>query len=161
GDYIYGYDNDSLPDAVLNLAAEQGEAVAVCEQGTGATVTSALAAHLSDDNPFRGGTDIEGIGVALLTQDVEISPVALIPGTVENARLLASTARRLYGASYGLGVSADITQGSERYGTVVCAVDAAGVVTDLARGYRTLPPDIRRRAALWAVEYLRLALLGR
>jgi nicotinamide-nucleotide amidase len=161
GDYIYGYDSDSLPDAVLKLAAEQGETVAVCEQGTGATVTSALAAHLSDDNPFRGGADIEGIGIALLTQDVEISPVALIPGTVENARLLASTARRLYGTSHGLGVSADITQGSERYGTVVCAVDANGGVTDLARGYRTLPPDIRRRAALWAVEYLRLALLGR
>jgi nicotinamide-nucleotide amidase len=161
GEYIYGYDNDSLPDAVLKLAATREETVAVCEQGTGATVTSALAAHLSERNPFRGGADIEGTGIALLTREIEISPVALIPGTVENARLLATSARRLYGTDYGLGVSADVTQGSDRYGTVVCAVDANGVVTDLARGYRTLPPDIRRRAALWAVEYLRMALLGR
>jgi hypothetical protein len=36
-----------------------------------------------------------------------------------------------------------------------------GTITDLTRGYRTVPSDIRRRAALWAVEYLRLALLGR
>jgi hypothetical protein len=54
-----------------------------------------------------------------------------------------------------------VAEGSERYGTVVCAADVNGTITDLTRGYRTVPADIRRRAALWAVEYLRLALLGR
>ena len=81
--------------------------------------------------------------------------------TAENARYLASTARRLFGTSYGIGVSVDVTQGSERYGTVSCAADVNGTITDVTRGYRTLPADIRRRAALWAVEYLRLALLGK
>ena len=161
GDYIYGYDNDSLPDAVLALAAQTGHTIAVCEQGSGGTVTGALAASLGADGPFRGGADIEGAGVALLAPDGDAGEEARVAGTAANARLLATTARRLYGATHGLGVSVDVAQGSERYGTVVCAVDASGVVTDLARGYRTLPADIRRRAALWAVEYLRLALLGR
>lgn len=161
GDYIYGYDNDSLPDAVIALATQTQHTIAVCEQGSGGTVTGALAANFGADSPFRGGADIEGVGATLLSLDGDAPADALVSGTPENARLLATTARRLYGTSHGLGVSVDVTQGSERYGTVACAVDANGVVTDLTRGYRTLPADIRRRAALWAVEYLRLALLGR
>lgn len=158
--FIYGYDNDALPEAVLSLATRRGETVAVCEQGTGGVVSAALGAFLSANSPFRGGITIED----------EQSPILDVPGTrdrarepatAENARVLASTARRLFGASFGLGISANVTEESAGYGTVVCAVDANGTVTDLTRGYRTLPADIRRRAALWAVEYLRLALLDR
>ena len=59
GDFIYGYDNDSLPDTVLSLATQRGETVAVCEQGTGGVVTAALGAFLSADSPFRGGITLE------------------------------------------------------------------------------------------------------
>ncbi len=160
GDFIYGYDNDGLPEAVLSLATRRGETVAVCEQGTGGVVTTALGAFLSSDSPFRGGITLEdGRSPVLDASDVQDAAREL--ATSEHARLLASTARRLFGASYGLGVSVNVTEGSPQYGTVVCAVDANGIVTDLTRGYRTLPADIRRRAALWAVEYLRLALLNR
>jgi nicotinamide-nucleotide amidase len=160
GDFIYGYDNDGLPEAVLSLATQRGETVAVCEQGTGGVVTAALGAFLSADSPFRGGITLDD-GRALLLDANQIVDAARASATSENARALASTARRLFGASYGLGISVDVTQGSPEYGTVVCAVDANGIVSDLTRGYRTLPADIRRRAALWAVEYLRLALLNR
>lgn len=159
GDHIYGYDNDGLPEAVLALATQRGERVAVCEQGSGGVVTGALAAYVSATSPFRGGLTIEGADSPLLADAA--TDAARESATPENARLLAATARSLFGASYGLGVSVDVTEGSPRYGTVVCAADANGAVTDLTRGYRTLPADIRRRAALWAVEYLRLALLGR
>ncbi len=156
GDFIYGYDNDGLPEAVLSLATQRRETVAVCEQGTGGVVTSALGAFLSADSPFRGGVTLEDGSSSLLTSDTTRESA-----TADNARALASTARRLFDASYGLGISVNVTQGSPNYGSVVCAVDHQGAVTDVARGYRTLPADIRRRAALWAVEYLRLALLGR
>ena len=158
--YIYGYDNDALPDAVLSLATRRGERVAVCEQGTGGVVTAALGAFLAADSPFRGGITLED-GHSPILNAPAVQENAREPATAENARLLASTARRLFGASFGLGVSVNVTEGSPGYGTVVCAVDANGTVTDLTRGYRTLPTDIRRRAALWAVEYLRLALLNR
>jgi nicotinamide-nucleotide amidase len=160
GDFIYGYDNDGLPEAVLSLATQRGETVAVCEQGTGGVVTAALGAFLSADSPFRGGITLDD-GRSLLLDANQIVDAARASATSENARALASTARRLFGASYGLGISVNVTQGSPDYGTVVCAVDANGIVSDLTRGYRTLPADIRRRAALWAVEYLRLALLNR
>ncbi len=160
GDFIYGYDNDALPEAVLSLATQQGETVAVCEQGTGGVVTTALGAFLSAESPFRGGVTLEDGSSPLLISE-GFSEAARAAATAENARSLASSARRLFGASYGLGVSVNVTQGSPDYGTVVCAIDHLGAVTDLTRGYRTLPADIRRRAALWAVEYLRLALLGR
>lgn len=160
GDFIYGYDNDSLPEAVLSLATQRGATVAVCEQGTGGVVTAALGAFLSADSPFRGGITLDD-GASPLVDASEFSDAARIAATPENARALASTARRLFGASYGLGIAVNVTQGSPDYGTVVCAVDANGTVSDLTRGYRTLPADIRRRAALWAVEYLRLALLDR
>lgn len=160
GDFIYGYDNDALPEAVLSLATQQGQTVAVCEQGTGGVVTTALGAFLSADSPFRGGVTLENGSAPLLASE-GLSDAARESATPENARALASSARRLFGASYGLGVSVNVTQDSPGYGTVVCAVDHQGAVTDLMRGYRTLPADIRRRAALWAVEYLRLALLGR
>ncbi len=160
GDFIYGYDNDGLPEAVLSLATQRGETVAVCEQGTGGVVTAALGAFLSANSPFRGGITLDD-GMSFLLDANQIVDAARASATSENARALASTARRLFGASYGLGISVNVTQGSPDYGTVVCAVDANGIVSDLTRGYRTLPADIRRRAALWAVEYLRLALLNR
>jgi len=160
GDFIYGYDNDALPEAVLSLATTQGETVAVCEQGTGGVVTTALGAFLAADSPFRGGVTFEDGSSPLLASE-GTSDAARASATPENARSLASAARRLFGTSYGLGISVNVAQGSPGYGTVVCAVDHQGVITDLTRGYRTLPTDIRRRAALWAVEYLRLALLGR
>lgn len=158
GEHIYGYDNDSLPETVLSLAAQKGETVAICEQGTGGVVTTALATYTAVAEAFRGGIDIEDAASPLLGEGGDDGRTF---GTAENARHLASLARRHFGASYGLGVSVNVTQGSENYGTVVCAADFNGTVTDMTRGYRTLPPDIRRRAALWAVEYLRLALLGR
>jgi len=160
GDFIYGYDNDALPEAVLSLATRRGETVAVCEQGTGGVVTTALGAFLSADSPFRGGITLED-GRSPVLDARNVPEKAREPATPEHARLLASTARQLFGASYGLGISVNVTQESAGYGTVVCAVDANGIVTDLTRGYRTLPTDIRRRAALWAVEYLRLALIDR
>jgi hypothetical protein len=115
---------------------------------------------VSASSPFRGGLDIEQATGLALGGDAPAGDAA-VAGTPENARYLATTARRLFGATHGLGVSVDVTQGSERYGVVVCAADVNGTVTDLTRAYRTLPFDIRRRAALWAVEYLRLALLGK
>ncbi|MDQ2788018.1 MAG: molybdopterin-binding protein, partial [Chloroflexota bacterium] len=160
GDFIYGYDNAALPDAVLSLATRRGETVAVCEQGTGGVVTTTLGAFLSSDSPFRGGITLDD-GASPVLNTRTVPEHARAPATPEHARLLASTARQLFGASYGLGISVNVTQESAGYGTVVCAVDANGTVTDLTRGYRTLPTDIRRRAALWAVEYLRLALLDR
>ena len=160
GDFIYGYDNDGLPEAVLSLATQRGETVAVCEQGTGGVVTTALGAFLSANSPFRGGITLEN-GTSPLLEASGVSDAARTAATAENARALASTARRFFGASYGLGISVNVAQGNPEYGTVVCAVDANGTVSDLTRGYRTLPADIRRRAALWAVEYLRLALLNR
>ncbi len=159
GDYIYGYDNDGLPEAVLSLAAARHETVAVCEQGTGGVITGALGAYVSAESPFRGGVTIEGMSAPLLDEAGSEDTGEL--ASPERARILATSARRLFGASYGLGVSVDVVQGSPTYGTVACAADVNGIVTDLTRGYRTLPTDIRRRAALWAVEYLRLALLGR
>lgn len=160
GDFIYGYDNDSLPEAVLSLATRRGETVAVCEQGTGGVVTAALGAFLSADSPFRGGITLDD-GTSPLLDANGIPDATRASATPENARALAATARRLFGASYGLGIAVNVAQGSPEYGTVVCAIDANGTVSDLTRGYRTLPADIRRRAALWAVEYLRLALLDR
>ena len=159
GEHIYGYDDDGLPESVLAVATQRGETVAVCEQGSGGVVTGTLAAYVAESSPFRGGLTIEGRDAALL-HDAP-NDAARDFATAENARYLASMARRLFGTSYGIGVSVDVTQGSERYGTVSCAADVNGTITDVTRGYRTLPADIRRRAALWAVEYLRQALLGR
>ncbi len=156
GDYIYGYDDDSLPQAVLALAAAHGHTVAVCEQGTGGVVTGALAAYIAPDSALRGGADIEGMAGGVL-----LDGTLGAAGTLEAAMLLATNARRLYGTSVGLGVSVDVVQGSATYGTVVYAADIADTVTHLVQGYRTLPADIRRRAALWGMGYLRQALLGR
>ncbi len=156
GEYIYGYDDDGLPAAVLKLARDHGQTVAVCEGGTGGAVLSALAAYVASDSPFKGGADIEGATVSLA--DTQITGAT---GSEGAARALATAARQLLGASVGLGVSVNVMQGSEGYGGVSCAVDNAGTVTAMTRGYRTLPADIRRRAALWAVEYLRTALLGK
>jgi len=155
GEYIYGYDDDSLPGAVLKLAQDHQQTVAIGEQGTGGVVLGALAAHVAADSPLRGGADLEG---ATAFSGSESAGDA---GGEAAARALATAARQMFGASVGLGVSVNVTQGSERYGGVSCAVDMDGTVTAMTRAYRTLPADIRRRAALWAVEYLRTALLGR
>lgn len=158
GPYIYGYDDDLLPDAVLRLAAERGQTVAVCEQGTGGTVIGSLSAYLAPDSPLRGGVYLDRDGSAFAA--VPDFAAVGAPGTEEAARALASAARSLGGASLGLGVSVNVAQG-DGYGAIACAVDTGEKVTSLSRAQRTLPPDIRRRAALWAVEYLRTALLGR
>jgi len=160
GEYIYGYDDDGLPAAVLKLARDSGQTVAVCEGGTGGVVLAALAAYIAPDSPFRGGANLEGGAVIPAGVQGAMSGGGE-PGSEGAARALATAARQLLGASVGLGVSVNVVQGSEGYGGVSCAVDVAGTVTAMTRSYRTLPADIRRRAALWAVEYLRTALLGR
>jgi len=161
GEYIYGYDDDGLPAAVLKLARDHGQTVAVGEGGTGGAVLTALAAYIASDSPLRGGADIEGATASLAGTPITGETGSNVPGSEGAARALATATRQLLGASVGLGVSVNVMQGSEGYGGVSCAVDVAGVVTAMTRSYRTLPADIRRRAALWAVEYLRTALLGR
>jgi nicotinamide-nucleotide amidase len=155
GQAIYGVDRETLADSVLRLLEEQGLTLAVVEGGTGGSLFGSLTG--SDSAALLGGLSLQRPTSLNLADEVlrmEVHDLA----TAAGAALLASKARDIFGASVGLGVTIAPPVGSEP-GALYFAINVRGRVSEDERRFRSTPAEMRRRAALWGVEFLRLQLL--
>jgi nicotinamide-nucleotide amidase len=157
GDTIYGLDDDTLPGALLRLAAGRGLTLATADLNTGAR----LAALFGDD-PAAAGRYVGGwvLGIA---------EAAMLAGVAADdleglATTLAGRVRAALGANAGMTALADLSAQPDpatgRYtATMIIATDLDGTVATSRHEYASTAADLRRRTILLGAEFLRLQLL--
>ena len=163
GDAIWGEGKEELPDLVVARLAARGERVAVAESCTGGLLSELVTRVSGASNVFDLGVvvyanamkeRILGVpGEALAAHGAVSEPVA---------RALAEGARRVGGATWGLGVTgiAGPTGGTPEkpVGTVHVALAGPAGTQAVQRLYRGDRERIRRQAAFEALNLLRIAM---
>lgn len=160
---VFGADDDTLPGVVLRALEQRGETLAVMESCTGGLLASMITDIPGSSVAFRGGivsyaTEIKaqfGVPESILQAHGVVS--------VETARAMAQAARERLGASVGVGVTGVAgpdSQEGKPVGEVHIAVDTSAGVRDTSQQWRGSRADIKNRAALTALNLLRLTLMG-
>ena len=106
GDYVFGYDSDTLAGVVGRLLRERGETLAVAESCTGGWLGKKLTDIPGSSDYFKGGWVVYSNEAKIRQLGVE-EDVLETQGAVSEsvARQLASKAREIAGADYGIGIT--------------------------------------------------------
>ena len=106
GDYVFGYDNDTLAGVVGRLLRDRGETLATSESCTGGWLSKEITDVPGSSDYFRNGwvvysneAKISQLGVDRKVLEAE----GAVSGSV--ARQLAANAREISGADYGIGIT--------------------------------------------------------
>lgn len=163
GDRVWGEGKDELADLVVGRLAARGERLAVVESCTGGRVAELVTR-------VPGASAVFDLGVVAYAnaakERVVGVPASLLAahGAVSEpvARALAEGARRLAGATWGIGITgiAGPSGGTPEkpVGTVHLALAGPAGTTAFQRHYRGDRERVRRQAALEALDLLRRAL---
>lgn len=158
GDLVFGVDDETMEHAVGTLLVDRGLTLGLAESVTGGLVAARIVSVPGASAWFRGS-------VVAYASEVKFDVLGVPEGPVvseEAAAALATGARRVLGASVGLGVTGVAgpdTQDGQDVGTVFLASDVDGAV-DVRR--IQLPGDrerIRQFAAISLLDGLRRRLL--
>jgi nicotinamide-nucleotide amidase len=163
GDSVWGTGKEELAGVVVARLAARGDRVALAESCTGGLVAELLTA-------VPGASAVLDLGVvayanAMKAKVLEV-PEALLAahGAVSEpvARALAEGARRVAGASWGLGITgvAGPSGGTPEkpVGTVHLALAGAAGTSAVVRAFRGDRQRVRRAAAFEALDLLRRVL---
>ncbi len=152
--YIYGYLDDPLPSAILRPIIHNGHRIALYEAGNAGRLTSLL----SDVDEAAAGiasSRITGYAVAAAEASAD-APLAV-------AEWAARTATELEATRYGCAVAVDMTPEELRdrsKGRIAIAiVTPTGMVTR-THEVTAIPAEIRRRATMWAADFLWSTISG-
>lgn len=156
GDTVWGIDDETLPGALLGLAAARGLTLATGDVNTGARLAALFGDDPAAPGRYRGGWVLGLDDAAALVGGSPDEPEVL-------AVALASRVRADLAAGVGMATLArlgDLDPATGRYpGTLVIAADVAGRTAFKRHDYASTAADLRRRAILWGAEFLRLELL--
>jgi nicotinamide-nucleotide amidase len=151
GKYVYGIDDQALPDVIGSLLRDHGLTLATMESCTGGLLGSSVTDAAGSSDYYRGG-------VIAYTAGVKIAngvPPDLIDrfGTVspEAAVAMAQAARRQMGADIGLattGVAGPAKSEDKPVGTLHVAMDLLGEISADNSIYSTTRAQLKRRAVL-------------
>ena len=155
GDTVYGIDEETLPGAILALAAARGLTLATCDVDTGARLAALFDEDPAAPGRYKGGWVLNGEDAATLAgaDDAEALATAL-----------AGRVRDALGAGAGMTALARIDPEPDpatgrHKGRLVLATDLNGRTAARAHEFTSTRADLRRRAILWGAEFLRLGLL--
>ena len=157
GDYVFGYDEDTMESVVLQMMRERGLTLGLAESVTGGLVTARLTGIAGASDVLRGGIVSYASAVKFDLLGVREGPVVSQAAAAE----MALGVRRLLGSSVGLaitGVAGPSEQDGMPVGTV-CIGLAIGerISTTTAR----LPggrEQVRQLSVITALDYLRRRL---
>ncbi|HEX8730744.1 MAG TPA: competence/damage-inducible protein A [Ktedonobacterales bacterium] len=158
---VFGVDDETLAEVVLRALETRGETLAVMESCTGGLLASMITDTPGSSAVFRGGivsyaTEIkERYGVPAET----VREFGVV--SVETARAMAQAARVALGASVGIGVTGVAgpePQEGKPVGEVHIAVASGATLRDTTQRWRGPRAYIKSRAALTALNLLRLTL---
>jgi nicotinamide-nucleotide amidase len=160
GHYVFGVDKETLPGVVGRLLSEGGQTLAVIEGFTGGLLSSLITDVPGSSHYFLGGLVVYSQASAREAGLPEQAGLV----SEEMARAMAHAARTRLGADYGLGitgVAGPETSEPQPVGSAFIAIEGpAGVVTGRGPGWRGSREDQKQRAALAALNLLRLHLQG-
>ncbi|MBI4495262.1 MAG: competence/damage-inducible protein A [Chloroflexi bacterium] len=154
GDYVYGYERDSLAGVMGNLLQRQGLSLACMESCTGGLLSSTITDVPGSSAYFRGGIVAYSTQVKLASGvDAE---VLRQHGTVgaETAAAMARAARERLGAEVGLattGVAGPDEVEGKPVGTLHVALDFRGEVEVDSGRHMTTRGVLKRRAVMQAL----------
>ncbi|MGN6700697.1 MAG: CinA family nicotinamide mononucleotide deamidase-related protein [Thermomicrobiales bacterium] len=156
GDTIYGVDDTTLPEALLDLAAARGLTLATCDVDTGARLAALFDVEPTATGRYRGGWVLGLEEAAALVGQSADEPEAL-------ATALASRVREELGAGGAMTALARLSPEADPTGrhkaVIVLATDLAGQTATKRHEFASSRADLRRRAILWGAEFLRSELL--
>lgn len=162
GQHVFGIDHDTPESVVLQTLIERGLSLATMESCSGGLLASTITDVPGSSAAFKGGlvayaTEMKvawGVPADIIAQYGVIS--------VETARAMAAAARAFLGADIGIGVTGvagpDL-QEEKPVGTVHIAVAGPDRVSDTSQHFRGARTEIKWRAAITAINLLRLHLL--
>ena len=162
--YIFGTDHETLQSVVGKHLVEHQQTLAVMESLTGGLLASTITDVPGSSRYFRGGvvaysSEVKvqmGVPGEIIEQHGAVSP--------ETARAMASAARQLLQADYGIGVTGvagpDLQEGKP-VGTVYIAIAGPqGIVEARRPDWRDSREEQKRLTVLTALNLLRLHLEG-
>jgi competence/damage-inducible protein CinA-like protein len=162
---IYGADEETMESVVIERLREQGRTVATAEAVTGGLLAARLSAVEASAAPFPGGwvsASVEASETLLGVPESLIQQYGMASAPVAEA--FAAAARRQLGADFGLAATGLTGPGSgtaeKPVGLVFIALAEEGGVTSRRYQFPGRPEEVRQRAALTALDYLRRALDG-
>jgi nicotinamide-nucleotide amidase len=162
GTLVYGVDDETIEGVIGEMLQDRSFTLAVIEAGTGGLLSSMLSDAPSSVDFFRGSLVSQqrtmlaewGVDRDLMDQYNLMSR--------EVVEAMATAARRTMGAEAGLAVCAapgpDDFEGKPA-GHIFMAVDLEGAIKSTDAYYRSKPAEIKRLAAVNALNLLRRALL--
>ncbi len=165
GAHLYGEGDADLAAVVLDLLEQKGAHLAVAESCTGGLIGARLTAVPGSSRVFRGGVvayddDVKlhllGVGAEALGAHGAVSEAVAREMAVGAARALeAEAAVAVTGIAGPSGATAD-----KPVGTVWIAVAWRGDVRAFTHVLPGQRDAVRRRAAQWALDYLRRTVAG-
>lgn len=166
GDHLFGRDDQTMESVIGRLAVEAGASAAVAESVTGGGVAARLTAVPGASRWFRGGavayTDeakavLAGVGAAMVAREGAVSEAV--------AAAMAEGIRSRLRATWGLattGYAGPEGGGPDRPpGTIMLGLAGPGVAATRAFRVPGARAVVQQRAAMSALDFLRLGLLGR
>jgi nicotinamide-nucleotide amidase len=162
GQHVFGIDQETPQSVALKMLIEGGLTLATMESCTGGLLASTITDVPGSSASFLGGLvsyatekKIEwGVPEAVITEYGVIS--------VETARAMGQAIRDRLGADVGIGVTGVAgpdSQDDKPVGTVHIAVASRDRVSDTSQLFRGVRTEIKWRAAITAINMLRLHLL--
>ncbi len=162
GAHVLGVDRDTPASVALAMLRERGLTLGTMESCTGGLLASLITDVPGSSDVFRGGLvsyatalkELWGVPAETIAQYGVIS--------VETARAMARAATEQLGTDVGIGitgVAGPDTQEDQPVGSVHIAVVSGERTSDTSQRFRANRAEIKQRAAITALNLLRLHLL--
>ncbi len=162
GQHVFGVDEETPQSAALRLLIARGLTLATMESCTGGLLASLITDVPGSSAAFRGGL----ISYATQLKEEWGVPAEVIARhgviSAQTARAMAQAARERLGADVGIGVTGVAgpeTQENQPVGTVHIAVASADGISETGQRFHGDRAEIKARAAVAALNLLRLSLL--
>lgn len=166
GNAIYGTDDMTLEQAVVNLLRERHATLAVAESMTGGGLGERLTSVPGASEVFLGGVIVYGLPAK--TRLAGVDPEILRrfgPVSAEVACEMAEGVRQSLNATYGVSITGNAgpatDTGDQPVGATFVAVASRSKKEAFESAFRGTREDVRRRATQTALIQVRRALLAR
>ncbi len=158
GSYVYGEEPTTLGSAILSPLVEGGDTLAISEAGAGGRVTSLIAEEPAAVVHFSGGI------VRAFSHAASVSGVDANEPDAPNelARIEAPRVRSMLKADYGFAIVVRLTAGERldlTKGDIALCLSGRGGLHEREHSVTAIPSEVRRRAGMWAAEFLRTSLM--
>jgi len=156
---VYGEEPTTLGSAILAPIVESGDTLAISEAGAGGRITSLIAEEPAAVVHFAGGITRAFSHAASINGVDANEPDA--PLTL--AKIEAAHVRTMLKADYGFSIVVRLTPGERldlTKGDIALCLSGRDGMQEREHTVTSIPSEVRRRAGMWAAEFLRSSLMA-